>query len=71
MTDRFDLEQHIMQCWNVTDDINLLYRRYYDTDTMTKDDVANFLLGLTTLYNAKFEELFNTYETLLKDKKIT
>ena len=24
MADRFDLEQHIMKCWNVTEDIELL-----------------------------------------------
>ncbi len=70
MKDRFDLEQEILQCWNITDDINLLYRKYYDTDDMSKDDVANFLLGLTAIYNAKFDELFNTFETLVGDKKI-
>lgn len=70
MSDRFDLEQNILQCWNVTDDIDLLYRTYYDSDTMSKDDVANFLLGLNAIYNAKFRELFNRFETMVGNGSI-
>jgi len=70
MTDRFDLEQQIMKCWNVTDDMDLLYRRYYNTDDMTKDDVANFLLGLITVYNCRFEEMFDTFSKLVKQRQL-
>lgn len=64
MTDRFDLEQDIMKCWNVTDDINLVYKNVMEND-MTTDDIANALLGLKTLYEMKFEELFRDFETLV------
>ena len=70
MVDRFDLEQNIMKCWNVTDDIDMVYRNVMDRD-MSKDDIANALLGLQTLYNMKFEELFNNFETLVHERKIT
>lgn len=70
MVDRFDLEQQIMKCWNVTDDIDLLYRTYYNSDTMSKDEVANFLLGIQTIYNSRFEELFDTFTKLIADRKI-
>lgn len=69
MTDRFDLEQGIMQCWNVTDDIDLVYRNLMERD-LSKDDIANALLGLKTIYQMKFEELFHDFETLVGDRKI-
>jgi hypothetical protein len=65
MTDRFDLEQHIMKCWNVTEDIDLLYKNVMEKD-MSTDDIANFLLGLETIYNHKFEELFDTFSELIE-----
>lgn len=69
MTDRFDLEQDIMKCWNVTDDINLVYKNVMESD-MTTDDIANALLGLKTLYEMKFEELFRDFEVLISEGKI-
>lgn len=69
MTDRFDLEQDIMKCWNVTDDINLVYKNVMEND-MTTDDIANALLGLKTLYEMKFEELFRDFEVLISEGKI-
>lgn len=70
MTDRFDLEQQILKCWNVTEDIDLLYKNVMEKD-LTTDDIANFLLGMKTIYEAKFDELFDTFETLIGEKKIT
>lgn len=70
MTDRFDLEQDIMRCWSVTEDIDLLYTNVMDSD-MTVDDIANALLGMKTLYEMKFNKLFNCFETLVGEKKIT
>lgn len=70
MTDRFDLEQNIMKCWNVTDDIDTIYKNVMEKDLST-DDIANALLGLKTLYDMKFEELFDNFETLLREGKIT
>ena len=67
--DRFDLEQGILQCWNVVDDIDLLYENVMDKD-MTTDEIANTLLGLQQLYKMKFEKLFDTFEKLVHDKKI-
>jgi hypothetical protein len=66
MSNRFDLEQGIMNCWGITDDLNVLYRRVTDKGNTDPDFLANFLLGLTTVYNARFEELFETFEKSLK-----
>ena len=69
MTNRFDLEQHIMKCWNVTDEIDLLNKNVLEKDIST-DDISNFLLGLKTIYNAKFEELFDNFGELIKNGTI-
>lgn len=67
MTDRFDLEQDIMNCWNVVEDIKTIYDRLDYTD---QDQVMNSLLGLQTLYQMKFEKMWETFEQLIIDKKL-
>jgi hypothetical protein len=69
--DRFDLEQQILKCWNVTEDVDLLHRTLLDGPReMTTDEISNALLGIQTLYEMKFNELFNTFEKLVQEKKI-
>lgn len=71
MADRFDLEQGILKCWNVTDDIDMVYRKVMDNpDELDVDEISNLLLGIKSLYDLKFDELFNTFEQLTHDKKI-
>ena len=67
--DRFDLEQNIMRCWSVTEDIDLLYENVMESD-MSQDDIANALLGLRVMYEMKFQKLWDNFETLIKDKKL-
>jgi len=69
MIDRFDFEQNILRCWNITDDINTLYKRVMDDD-ISKDDIANVLCGIITLYNLKFDETFKQFEELVRNKEI-
>jgi hypothetical protein len=66
MSNRFDLEQGILNCWGITDDLNVLYRQVTDKGNTDPDFLANFILGLATVYNARFEELFETFEKSLK-----
>jgi hypothetical protein len=65
--DQFDLEQDIMNCWQVVDDLKTFSRRYLDGDKMTEDEVANIMIGLESLYQIKFEQLFGTFEQCLKN----
>lgn len=67
---RFDFEQQIMDCWNVCDDIGTIYKMS-DLREMSEDELANALLGLKTLYQLKFEQLFHTFEIMVKEGKIT
>lgn len=70
MTDRFDLEQQILSCWNVVDDINLLYETVLERSTpLTQDEMANVLLGMKELYQLKFEKLFSIFEHMVYDRQ--
>ena len=61
---RFELEQSILNCWNITDELNLLYESIIDNNRgeMTPDKIANILLGMKELYNLKFEKCFEDFE---------
>jgi len=58
--DRFDLEQEIVGCWNILEDIRLMRERFEFDD---RED--NYLLGLQSIYGERFEELFQTFEELI------
>jgi len=66
MADQFDLEQGIMGCWQVTSDLDVLFEELVENDSFTKDQASNFVLGLSTIYEAKFDKLFRTFEDFLK-----
>lgn len=70
MSDRFDLEQGILKCWNVTEDIDSLYTRVLESEEMSVDEISNYLLGLKSIYDVKFDQLFKTFETLVHEGKI-
>jgi hypothetical protein len=63
--DRFDLEQDIMNCWSVVEDIKELNRCMLDRRKMTEDEISNYLLGLETIYQVKFERLFETFDMVV------
>jgi len=71
MSDRFDFEQQILKCWNVTEEIQLLNEQVLENDEFTKDQISNYLLGLHTIYEVKFNKLFEQFSDMVKDKKIT
>jgi hypothetical protein len=62
-----DLEQQIMNCWQVCDDLETLYKQVCDGEREpTIDEITNALMGMQQLYQWKFEQLFFTYEESLK-----
>lgn len=66
--DRFELEQQIMQCWQVVDDLKTICEMVPDE---SQDDVVNALTGMSVLYDQKFIKLFDTFETLIAHRKIS
>jgi hypothetical protein len=61
--DRFDLEQQIMQCWNVVEDITLLT----NLEGVKKEDYQ----ALARIYEIKFNSMFDTFSKLIQDGSIT
>ena len=66
---RFDLEQQIMECWNVTTDLKRVTEYVLDAplEPGREDKIANMLMGMEALYEVKFDRCFRTYEKLLKE----
>lgn len=68
---RFDFEQQMLECWNVTKDIRTVYEGVCDSSpAMTEDQISNALLGLETLYELKFNKLWAMFEEGIRVKKI-
>ena len=69
MSDRFDLEQNILDCWKITDDVNLLYKNVMEEE-LDKDKISNVLLGLQAIYSMRFEQLWETFENLVSKREL-
>ena len=64
--DKYDLEAEIMKCWNVIEDLELLFSKTEGLD----DEIQNALLGIKQVYSWRFEELHSTYEAIIFKGKI-
>ena len=66
---RFDLEQLILKNWEVVTEIKHL-RELISDGKPTQDQVENYLLGLETIYEVKFNKLWDCFEELCQHQKI-
>jgi hypothetical protein len=66
MSKIYDLEEKIMDCWSVTDDISTTLS-IIDRTACDEDAVCNALIGIKQLYQTKFELLFETFEEVLRE----
>ena len=57
MSDRFDLEQEILRCWNILEDIELVRGQ------------PELIDSLKEVYEAKFQRCFDTFSEYWKDKE--
>jgi bacterioferritin (cytochrome b1) len=65
MIDQFELEQKIMSVWGTSEDLTLIYEQMMEQD-LSKDRVANMLLGLQGIHDLRSQALFDVYEKLLR-----
>lgn len=65
---QFDLEQAIMQCWSVCDDLHMLSEAIIE-DKADKDTLCNVVTGMAELYHLKFDKLFCCFEDFIKEKQ--
>ena len=62
---QFELEQSIMNCWNICEDLNLLAKNILENG-LDRDQASNILIGMSQLYQMKFEDCFANFEETLK-----
>ena len=58
MADRFELEQQLLSCWNIIEDLK-------DIDESQK---FNLIESIVNVYNFKFEKMFDTFEECIKSE---
>ena len=63
---RFDLEQQILDCWGIAEDLDILFEAILDKN-LERDKIANIVLGMKDLYQLKFEKTFNTFEECIRN----
>jgi len=67
MNNMYDIEQNIMKCWQVCDDLETIFLEVGDGDKQpTPDELVNTLMGIQQLYQWKFSQLFESYENVLR-----
>lgn len=57
-----DLEQEVLRCWEVTQDLDLLAQEYEHDD-----DLSNKILGIKNVYEMRFSKAWNTYEKVVAE----
>jgi len=60
MNDQFDLEQAIIQCWQITEDIPMLQEQGATTADM---------VSLACVYEFRIKKLWEIFETLVHDRR--
>lgn len=65
--DRFSMEQQIMKCWNVTEDIKEVCTMIGDKGA-SEDEILNALIGIQTLTESRFDTLFKMFEQSIHER---
>ena len=70
--DRFMLEQMMMQCWHVTDDIEtvLSYIEKANISAKDTDKLMNMLHGMQAIYHQRFSDMLDLFGELVKNGDI-
>ena len=61
MSNRFEFEQEIMECWKITNDLQM----YIDQGASIEDTKV-----LIDYYERKFQKVWDTFETMIHERKI-
>lgn len=63
------LENHIMSVWSTKEDIDtVLWAMMDKPQPLSEDDLANLLLGIAAMHDARCQQLYETYTNLLKER---
>lgn len=64
--DRFDLEQAMMNTWQVVDDLGMLYN---NLEKLNEDQLMGAVDGLKIYANMRQQHLWDTYEAVLHNER--
>jgi hypothetical protein len=68
MTKVHKLEEKIMDCWSICNDLETVYQQIGDGEREpTTTELMNALMGMQQLYQWKFEQLLSKYEDMSND----
>ncbi len=78
MSDRFDLENAIMRCWLLLDDLEETTCHFVDDPKWTnkcgdaeyQDELMNQYLGLKKTYELKFQKVWDIFTELVEKRDI-
>jgi hypothetical protein len=65
MKNRFDLEDNIMRCWEIVDELEMISNQ----KELTVEQYSALVKSLQILYSLKFNELFKTFESCIENKE--
>jgi hypothetical protein len=57
-----DMEQQLLRCWEITEDLWLVANEHEDND-----DISNKVLGLKHVYEMRFNKLWDLYEETVSE----
>jgi hypothetical protein len=57
-----DMEQQLLRCWEITEDLWLVANEHEDND-----DISNKVLGLKHVYEMRFNKLWDLYEKTVSE----
>jgi hypothetical protein len=64
-----DLEEKIMDCWSICNDLETVYQQIGDEEREpTTTELMNALMGMQQLYQWKFKQLLNKYEDVIESQ---
>ena len=68
---RFELEDAIMRLWSSDQDVETVFKYYYDRQgEVDVEEMANALLGIKQLIHMRGELAFEIFEKLVKEKQL-
>jgi hypothetical protein len=59
----FDLEQHILRCWNITTDLEEILEDW-QSGIMSEEESMQAIDAYVKVYNNRFDRTFRNYETV-------
>lgn len=69
VVDRFTLEDALMACWRVSDDLELLMAEL--GELQNSDKLLNLLIGIRELHERRCNAAFDIFSELISEGKIT